>query len=81
MANRVVQPMALSFEETLIEVWRQALVEIIRFVRLGSETYPVRRTPKSGLRQIGFEIDGEQSPGLEQNPNTSFDVGAAGSFG
>jgi hypothetical protein len=67
----VIWPMAFSFEETLIEVWRQALVEDVRFVRLWSETYPVRRTPKSGLRQIDFEIDGEQFRGLEQNPNTS----------
>jgi hypothetical protein len=34
-----------SFEETLIEVWRQTLVENAEFVQLGAERYPVRRTP------------------------------------
>ncbi len=63
--------MALSFEEAFVEVWRQALVENVRSVRLGPETYPVRRTPKSGLRQVDFELDGEQFRGLEQNPNTT----------
>ena len=32
--------MALSFEQTLIEVWRQALVENAKTVELGSERYP-----------------------------------------
>ena len=38
--------MAPSFEQTLIEVWRQALVENANVVVLGKERYPVRRTPK-----------------------------------
>ena len=41
-----------SFEQTLIEVWRQALVENANPVELGKERYPVRRTPKRGLRQV-----------------------------
>ena len=32
----------LSFEQTLIEVWRQTLVENSKSVELGSERYPVR---------------------------------------
>lgn len=39
----------LSFEETLIEVWRQALPENARAVKVGQESYPVRRTPKADL--------------------------------
>jgi hypothetical protein len=62
--------MALSFEQAIIEVWRQSLVEGAKSVHLESATYAVRRTPKSGLRQIDFEIDGEEVRGLEQNPNT-----------
>src|SRR6266404_2074491 len=42
-----------SFEETLIEVWRQALVENAKAVKVGGESYPVRQTPKRGLRE-GF---------------------------
>jgi hypothetical protein len=59
-----------SFEKALIEVWRQALVENAKSVRLGTESYTVRRTPKSGLRQVDFKIDDEELRGLEQNPKT-----------
>jgi hypothetical protein len=38
-----------SFEQTLVEVWRQALVENAKVVELGAERYPVRLTPKRGL--------------------------------
>lgn len=59
-----------SFEQTLIEVWQQALVEDAKVVVLGKERYPVRRTPKRGLRQVDFVFDGNEIRGLEQNPNT-----------
>ena len=60
----------LSFEETLIEVWRQALVENAKAVKVGGESYPVRRTPKRGLREVDFTFDGQVIRGLEQNPDT-----------
>ena len=60
-----------SFEETLIEVWRQALVENADVVELGTERYPVRHTPKRGLRQVDFTFDGNEIRGLEQNPRTN----------
>lgn len=63
--------MASAFDEIFIEVWRQALLENSRSVRLGSEVFPIRRTAKTGLRQIDFQIDGEDFRGLEQNPNTN----------
>ena len=59
-----------SFEETPIEVWRQALVDNAKAVELGKERYPVRRTPKRGLRQVDFVFDGNEIRGLEQNPET-----------
>jgi hypothetical protein len=62
--------MALSFEQTLIEVWRQALVENAKAVELGSDRYPVRSTPKRGLRQVDFTFEGKEIRGLEQNPET-----------
>ena len=62
--------MKSSFEETLIEVWRQALVENAKVVALGTEHYPVRRTPKRGLRQVDFVFDGNEIRGLEQNAET-----------
>ena len=62
--------MALSFEQALIEVWRQALVENAKAVELGSERYAVRSTPKRGLRQVDFVFEGKEIRGLEQNPQT-----------
>ena len=62
--------MKLSFEQALIEVWRQALVENATTVELGSGRYPVRRTPKRGLRQVDFVFEGVEIRGLEQNPDT-----------
>jgi hypothetical protein len=62
--------MGLSFEQTLIEVWRQTLVENAKTVLLGSERFPVRRTPKRGLRQVDFVFEGKEIRGLEQNSQT-----------
>jgi hypothetical protein len=62
--------MNLSFEKTLVEVWRQALVENAKVVELGTERYPVRVTPKHRLRQVDFVFDGNEIRGLEQNPDT-----------
>lgn len=62
--------MRLSFEQSLIEVWRQVLVENARVVELGTESYPVRRTPKKGFRQVDFLFEGSEIRGLEQNPET-----------
>ena len=62
--------MRLSFEQALVEVWRQALVENAKVVELGKERYPVRLTPKRRLRQVDFVFDGDEIRGLEQNPET-----------
>jgi hypothetical protein len=62
--------MTLSFEQALVEVWRQTLVENAKIVELGSGRYPVRSIPKRGLRQVDFAFDGSEIRGLEQNPQT-----------
>jgi hypothetical protein len=59
-----------SFEQTLVEVWRQALVENAKVVELGKDCYQVRLTPKRRLRQVDFVFDGNEIRGLEQNPET-----------
>jgi hypothetical protein len=59
-----------SFEQALIEVWRQALVENAKVVEFGKERYAVRRPPNRGLRQVDFIFDGYEIRGLEQNPDT-----------
>ncbi len=60
--------MGISFDQTLVEVWRQALVENAKVVVLGSELFPVRHTPKRRLRQVDFTFEGNEIRGLEQNP-------------
>jgi hypothetical protein len=59
-----------SFEQALIDVWRQALVENADVVLLGAERYPVRLTPKRHLREVDFVFEGKTVRGLEQNPAT-----------
>lgn len=63
--------MTASLEETLISVWRQALVEGARTVTLERERYPVRRTSRSKLREVDFRFEEQMLRGLEQNPNTN----------
>jgi hypothetical protein len=60
----------ISFEETLIEVWRQAFAENAKAVVLGNERYPVVRTSKRKLREVDFPFEGKEIRGLEQNPDT-----------
>ncbi len=62
--------MTLSFEQTLIEVWRQTLVENAKVVDLGADRFPVKDTPKRRLRQVDFMFEGNEIRGLEQNPQT-----------
>jgi hypothetical protein len=62
--------LAVSLEEALIEVWRQALVENADVVVLGTERYPIRLTPKLHLREVDFVFEGNTIRGLEQNPAT-----------
>jgi hypothetical protein len=60
----------LSFEQPLIEVWRQALVENATVVELDGNRYPVKRTPRGDLRQVDFIFEGNEIRELEQNPDT-----------
>ena len=59
-----------ALEEALLSVWRQALVEGKKRVRVGDDSYPVQHTAKSKLAQVDFEFDGQSIRGLEQNPAT-----------
>jgi carbamate kinase len=59
-----------SFEETLIAVWRQALVDEADVIKLGSGRYLVTRSKAKMLRQVVFAVDGNSIIGIEQNPKT-----------
>jgi hypothetical protein len=58
-------------DQALLSVWRQALVEQKRRVRVGDDSYPVQRTSKSKLAQVDFDFAGQRIRGLEQNPATA----------
>jgi hypothetical protein len=60
-----------DLDEALLSVWRQALRERKKRVRLGDDSYPVQHTAKSKLAQIDFEFAGRRIRGLEQNPATA----------
>jgi len=60
----------MTFEEALIAVWRQSLIDGSSTVDVDGKKYPVRTTAKRKLKQIDFVFDGREFRGLEQNPDT-----------
>ena len=60
----------MTFEEAVIAVWHQSLVENARTINLDGDEFPVRSTAKQKLKQIDFRFDGRDFRALEQNPNT-----------
>jgi hypothetical protein len=60
-----------AFDDALLSVWRQTLIEQKKIVKVGESTSPVRRTSKNRLAQVDFELHGLQFRGLEQNPQTA----------
>jgi hypothetical protein len=59
-----------SFKQTLVEVWRQVLIEKANVLELDGKQYPVRITPRKGLRHVDFVFDRNKIRGLEQSPET-----------
>ena len=62
--------MPASLETVLVSVWQQSLIDKKKTVDIDGETYPVRQTSKSKLKQIDFRFEDRELRGLEQNPNT-----------
>ena len=62
--------MPVSFDDALLTVWRESLVENKRTVTLDGQTFPVRATAKRNLKQIDFTFEGRELRGLQQNPDT-----------
>jgi hypothetical protein len=60
----------ISFEQSLIDVCRQVLVENAAVVVLDKKRYPNQQTSRRRLREVTFVIDGTEIRGLEQNPET-----------
>jgi hypothetical protein len=63
--------MSQSLEDALISVWRQVLVENAKTVTLNDESYPVRQTSRSKLREVDFQCEGKALRGVEQNASTN----------
>jgi hypothetical protein len=61
---------AMTLEEAMEKVWRQALVEGAAEVELDGKRFAVRETPRKRLREVDFEFEGQPLRGLEQNPKT-----------
>jgi hypothetical protein len=59
-----------EFDDFLLSVWRQTLVDSAKRVALGGDSYPVRHTAKHKLAQVDFEFEGAPMRGVEQNPQT-----------
>jgi hypothetical protein len=61
----------MTLEETLLEIWRQVLVEGAAQVELDGQTLRVRATAKRRLKQVDFTFEGRSLRGIEQNPDTA----------
>jgi len=62
--------MAGTFEEALLSVWQQVMVNDFAVVVLDGRSWLVKRTASRRLRQVDFQSDGKDIRGLEQNPDT-----------
>src|SRR2546421_10621675 len=59
-----------ELDEAMLSVWKQALVDRAKRVKLGESSYAVRSTAKRRLARVDFEFAGQAIRGLEQNPAT-----------
>ena len=60
--------MAGTFDDVIISVWRQTLIENEKIVELADKRYFVKRTSRHRFRQVDFTFEGQEFRGLEQNP-------------
>jgi hypothetical protein len=59
-----------SFDEVLIEVYKQLFSDNARVVKIGTHLYPIQRSHKGHLRQVDFLFNGHDLRGIEQNPSS-----------
>jgi len=60
----------VTLEETLLEIWRQALVEGSSEIEVDGRRLRVRPTAKRRLKEVDFSFEGRRLRGIEQNPET-----------
>jgi hypothetical protein len=68
--SSVILPLSAELETMLVSVWQQSLIDKKKTVEVDNETYAVRQTAKSKLRQVDFRFEDRELRCLEQNPNT-----------
>lgn len=61
----------MTLEETLVEVWRQVLVDERTWVELDERRYRVEKTRSKRLRAVNFDYASLPLSGIEQNPATT----------
>ena len=61
--------MAFTFDEILVEVYKQLLNDKADVVKLGTRRFPVRRSRVHHLRQVDFFFEGHEVRGIEQSPD------------
>jgi len=62
---------ALSFEQILVDVYRQLFSDSADVVKLGNRRFPVRRSRVHHLRQVNFVFEGHDVRGIQQSPNAN----------
>ena len=60
----------MTLAETLVSVWKQAMVEEKSAVEVDGEQAKVKETRSSGLRSARFTYRGHVVDAIEQNPRT-----------
>lgn len=63
--------MPTTLKDTLLSVWRQAMIDDSPTVTLEDKKFRVRKTTRSRLREVDFQFEGQELRGLEQNPKTA----------
>jgi hypothetical protein len=58
----------LTLHETLVDVWRQVLVEGRTEAEVDGVRRPIGRTRTQGLRMVSFSFRDHAIEGIEQNP-------------
>jgi hypothetical protein len=66
----VYNRLEMTFEETLVSVWRQILVEHAAAAEIDGAKYSATRTSTNRLWQVDFMFEGRPLRGIEQNPKT-----------
>ena len=59
-----------AFDEVLIEVWRQSLLERSSSVTIEGQLFPSRKTASERFVEVDFNFEGRSYRGIQQNPNT-----------